>query len=215
MLDAADGEPCGDDNPGALQFDAVSGRLDVCDTAAWTRVLVNGQRGAAASLGAASALALEVTTGQGGAPDGAAGPHGTLRVGASDAAGESNPERFFQVTAYDSDGVVRINPGKQSTLFVNREVGAPRDFHVWDGEGSAVLSVASSKVGIGTASPSRLLHVNGQVKANGFVQLGQGGTCNNAAAGAIRWNPEAAQVQYCDGAKWDMPVVILQRTFLD
>ena len=56
---------------------------------------------------------------------------------------------------------------------------------------------------------------SGQIKANGFVLLGQGGTCDNAAAGAIRWNPEAAQVQYCDGKKWDMPVVILQRTFLD
>ena len=44
MLDAADDEPCGDDNPGALQFDAVSGRLDVCDTAAWTRVLSSQRR---------------------------------------------------------------------------------------------------------------------------------------------------------------------------
>ena len=162
VLDAADNEPCAsDENPGALQFDAAASRLDVCDAqaATWTRVLVNGQRGVAASLGPTSAMSLEVTTGAGGVPEGGAGPHGNLRVGASDSTGESNPERFWQVTAYDSDGVIRMNPGKESTMYVNREVGVPRDFHVWDGESTPVFSVVAQKVGIGTASPAQNLEV--------------------------------------------------------
>ncbi len=72
--------------------------------------------------------------------------------------------RFFRVSSYGSDGVIRVNPGTESTIYVNREVGAgvKKDFHILDGDVAPVFSTigASGNVGIGTYSPGYKLEVN-------------------------------------------------------
>ena len=84
---------------------------------------------------------------------------GVFKIGSSERGADTNGNRFFSVSAYDSDGVVRINPGPESTMYLNREVGAARNLHVWDGNANQVMSTIGStrRVGIGTTNPGSKL----------------------------------------------------------
>ncbi len=81
--------------------------------------------------------------------------------------------RFFRVSSYGSDGVIRVNPGSGSTIYVNREVGVKKNFHIWDGDTAPVFSAigASGNVGIGTSTPdpNAKLDVAGNIKLNGNI----------------------------------------------
>src|SRR5215471_14780421 len=67
----------------------------------------------------------------------------------------ANPNRYFMMTSYGSDGVIRMNSGPDSTLFVNREVGVARDFYLMNGNTATILYAqgATGNVGIGTTNP--------------------------------------------------------------
>lgn len=47
--------------------------------------------------------------------------------------------RFFSVSSFGQDGVIRMNPGSNSTIFINREVGVARDLQVWNGNLTPIL----------------------------------------------------------------------------
>ena len=129
---------------------------------------------------------------------------GVFKIGSSEAGADANGNRFFSISAYDSDGVVRINPGPESTLYLNREVGAARNFHVWDGNASQVLSTigATRRVGIGTTNPGSKLHVAGTVRAERLCDE-NGNNCRDlseaVAGGESKWKDVNSGIAYNQG----------------
>ena len=98
---------------------------------------------------------------------------GVFKIDSSEAGTQTNSNRFLSMSAYDSDGVIRINPGSESTIFFNREVGVKRNMYVYDGDTNTVLSTRGStrRVGINTASPEETLHVSGHALVSGGHRL--------------------------------------------
>jgi len=71
--------------------------------------------------------------------------------------------RYFQASSYGSDGVIRLNPGPGSTIYMDREAGSAKDLQIWDGLSTPVLSVQGStrRVGVGTQSPAGTFEISG------------------------------------------------------
>ncbi|MFC1546678.1 hypothetical protein ACFL4O_03055 [bacterium] len=90
-------------------------------------------------------------------------------------------EQYFNVTSY-WDGVIRMNPGKQSTIFMNREVGKHRNFHILDGYTYPVLTAigASGNIGLGTWSPQRLLELHGNIEGELGIRIDNDGASSSA-----------------------------------
>jgi Chaperone of endosialidase len=117
-----------------------------------------------------------------------------------------NANRYLLVTSYGADGVIRVNPGPASTIYLNREVGVTRDFHIWNGNTADVFTVsgATANVGIGNAAPSYRLDVAGPIRssAGGFV-FPDGTTQTTAAtsggSGTSPWTTGGGVLYYNGG----------------
>ena len=121
---------------------------------------------------------------------------GTFRISSSDAT-ETNAERYFQVAAHDSDGVIRINGGPSSTMYFNREVGSPQGFEFWDGTNKKVITAnAEARIGIGGNPDDTIMHVQTSDNSRRVIRVGHyGDTANAVMINFNRAGSEAGSIQ--------------------
>ncbi len=68
---------------------------------------------------------------------------------------------------------------------------------------------STSRLGVGTAVPEALLHVDGE------ILLGSTGlSCASAVEGALRWNATDERIEMCDGVQWRLMVVTVPSVLL-
>ncbi|MFC1546810.1 tail fiber domain-containing protein, partial [bacterium] len=91
-------------------------------------------------------------------------------------------DQFFSISSY-WDGVIRMNPGKRSTIFMNREVGSHKNFHLLDGYTYPVLTTigASGNVGIGTWGPQKTLEIHGNSTGEVGIRIDNDGATSSAS----------------------------------
>tara|TARA_Y100000310_G_C20701283_1_gene830143 strand:- start:3516 stop:4226 length:711 start_codon:yes stop_codon:yes gene_type:complete len=90
---------------------------------------------------------------------------------------KKSPSAFFAISSY-SDGVIRMNPGPSSSIFINRETGHKKNLDIWNGQTTPVLRIdgvggnmiLGAEATIGNLH-SRTFEINSQGKARAQLML--------------------------------------------